>query len=154
MRRKSGFTLLELLIVVAVLGIILAISANSMLSLRKSLTLDEATQKVAQDLQACRLLAMKHSAACRLQVLASNRYELRLNRAITNPDVSGGTWQLVKSRDLGRLKLSGLSIGDSVAFDSRGYGRFHLTTPGKIVVSDDSRSRTVVPSMVGTVKVQ
>jgi hypothetical protein len=109
---------------------------------------------VAQDLQACRLLAMKNSAACRLQVLASNRYELRLNRTITDPDVAGGTWRRVRNRDLGRLKLSGLNAGDYVAFDSRGFGRFHLTTPGKITVSDDRRSRTVVPSMVGTVKVQ
>ena len=61
MSKRPGFTLLEMLIVIAILGIFLALGVSSLLNFRARLTLQQAQQVVVQELIRARSDARKLS---------------------------------------------------------------------------------------------
>lgn len=154
--RQAGFSLIEMLIVILVLGILLGIGASSMIGLRKNLALDKAAQRFSQDLQGCRFAAMSKSLSCRLRITGAHTYVVERNpdpNQASCATASGYTPR--KTRNLGTsIEMKGVQAGDCLAFNSRGFGHFALTSGGKVTFSNGKSARTVIPSLVGTVKIR
>lgn len=144
---NRGFTVLELLIVMAVAGILMAIGASTLTGLRNTLTLEEAAQQLVQDVQTTRARAMSSGNDWRLVVTDVRNYVLQ--------EDASGDWNDRIERTLpeGR-QLSNVSDGDLLAFDSRGFGDFVLTGTDQLSVTDGSDTIMIVPSMSGAVKME
>jgi len=158
--RGRGFTLIEMLIILAVLGILLGIAGNSMLSLRKNLTLDRAVQMIVQDLQTCRSKSLGESRICRVKVVGASRYEVAMhNSNESNPEALGDfcsdpDYRTPRRRSFpSGVQFQNASAGNCIAFDTRGFAYFGNTTPGIWTVANDRRSYRVIPSIVGAIKV-
>ncbi|MCL4454037.1 MAG: prepilin-type N-terminal cleavage/methylation domain-containing protein [Deinococcus sp.] len=148
MRNKLGFTLVEILISIAVLGILSGIAAMSLFGLQKQLNLESAAQTLSQDIQSSRARSLSTSNSWRLRITSTNGYVLE--------EETGNTWTVRKTVSLGGvIKLTNVSVGDSVSFDTRGFATFNLggSALGEIRVTDSSRTLRVLPSMVGAVRV-
>ncbi len=158
--RTGGFSLVEMLIVIAVLGILLAIGADRMVALRTQLKLDRAAQTLAQDLQACRNQSLAKSRVCRVAFLGNDRFEVALSNsdqgspgAIANVCTNTNFTPLRARKLPAGVRFTNVQAGDCVAFSTRGFAHFGASTPGQFVLRDGARQRRVVPSMVGSVKV-
>jgi len=158
--RGGGFSLIEVLIVLAVLGVLLAIGADRMALLRSQLKLDRAAQMLAQDLQACRNQSLAQSRICRVTFLGDQRFEIALSTGSqSDPNTLGdfcsaSGFNRLRLRELPQgVRFANVKPGDCVAFNTRGFAFFGTTTPGEFVLSDGARQRKVIPSIVGSVKV-
>ncbi|MBX8464251.1 prepilin-type N-terminal cleavage/methylation domain-containing protein [Deinococcus sp. RIT780] len=88
-RPAQGFTLIEVLIVMAVLGIVLAIAGNSLLGYLQSQQMREAAQQVAGDLERVRSGAMRYNRDATFEIISSTSYRMTVNGAsetVTLPD--------------------------------------------------------------------
>lgn len=148
---NHGFTILELLIVLAVAGILMAIGASTLMGLRGTLTVEEVAQQLVQDVQTTRARAMSSGNDWRLVVTDTQSYVLQ------EEDDSSGDWSDRIERTLpAGSRLANVSNDDLLEFDSRGFGNFVLTggTPDQLSVTDGSDTITIVPSMSGAVKME
>ncbi|GHG24280.1 hypothetical protein CBQ26_11490 [Deinococcus indicus] len=88
-RPAQGFTLIEVLIVMAVLGIVLAIAGNSLLGYLQSQQMREAARQVAGDLERVRSGAMRYNRDATFEIISSTSYRMTVNGAsetVTLPD--------------------------------------------------------------------
>ncbi len=88
-RPAQGFTLIEVLIVLAVLGIVLAIAGNSLLGYLQSQQMREAAQQVAGDLERVRSGAMRYNRDATFEIISATSYRMTVNgvaQTITLPD--------------------------------------------------------------------
>lgn len=88
-RPAQGFTLIEVLIVMAVLGIVLAIAGNSLLGYLQSQQMREAARQVAGDLERVRSGAMRYNRDATFEIISSTSYRMTVNgvaQTITLPD--------------------------------------------------------------------
>ncbi len=157
---KAGFSLIEMLIVIAVLGVLLAIAADRMAGLRAQLKLDRATQMLVQDLQVCRSRSLAQSRVCRLVFVDNRHYRLdQGKKGYSSPKGYGNfcndtRFKTVRSRSLPQgVQFTNVAANDCVAFDTRGFAHYGAATPGQFKVSDGKRQRKVIPSLVGAIKV-
>ena len=153
-----GFTMIEILIVLAVLGILTGIAVSNLLGFRQRLDLDKAVEQLTQDLQHCRALSLAKSRVCRVRFLSSERYLVELStRSASMPSRNVCNDSNFATRRDRKLKapvaISGLEANDCVAYDTRGYAHPSLSTPGQITLSNGERDMTVVPSIVGAIRV-
>ncbi|MFN4250782.1 Tfp pilus assembly protein FimT/FimU [Deinococcus sp.] len=80
-RPAQGFTLIEVLIVMAVLGIVLAIAGNSLLGYLQSQQMREAARQVAGDLERVRSGAMRYNTEATFEIISSTSYRMKVNGA-------------------------------------------------------------------------
>lgn len=80
-RPAQGFTLIEVLIVMAVLGIVLAIAGNSLLGYLQSQQMREAARQVAGDLERVRSGAMRYNRDATFEIISSTTYKMTVNGA-------------------------------------------------------------------------
>ena len=141
-----GFSLIELLIVLAVVGVILGMVASSFGNTRKRIDLEGAAHKVTQDLQTCRSLAISKSSLCRLR-FAGQRYRIELSS-------DGSTWTTRRSFTLPDRITPSWTTGEAVLFDSRGFASFPTAPdPYQITLTDGTYTLIIVPTMTGAARV-
>ncbi|GAA0511117.1 prepilin-type N-terminal cleavage/methylation domain-containing protein [Deinococcus depolymerans] len=75
----QGFTLIEILIVIAVLGIALAIAGNSLLGYLQSQQMQEGARQVAGDIERVRSGAMRYNKDATFEVISSTSYRMTVN---------------------------------------------------------------------------
>ena len=112
-----GFTLLELLATLGVLGIVAAAGALAWPDVDAALRLDAATHALAADLHDARVLAIASAARARL-VFVRGAASYRLEQAN-----DAGTFQLAATRDLPRgVTVADANSGGDLVFSARGIG--------------------------------
>lgn len=139
-KRKVGYTILELLVVLTLASIVLAIALPRTVALLDRITVRSAVADVAATLASARTLAMAARAAVSVEV-DTVRGALRVRR--------GG--EMLFTRDVGRAHNVQLrATRDSLAFGRRGlgYGAANLS----IVVSRRAVVETVFVSRLGRVR--
>lgn len=137
-QHSPGFSLVEMLVVIAVMGTLLVIAIPDIVRFSSGFKLGGAAREVATDLQYARLLAVKENRDIRVD-FSTNSYQV--------VRVSGGT--VVKSRsfstDYSNVTLTNVSI----TFYSRGNSSANTVT-----VSIPGRTKNVTVAPTGRVKVQ
>jgi type IV fimbrial biogenesis protein FimT len=137
-QRTKGFTLMELIITLAVLAVLLAIATPSLERLSSAYKLRGATREVATDLQFARLLAVKENK--NIQV-AFNPTFYQVVR------VSDGS--VAKARNLGTDYPDITLTSISITFDSRGDSSANTVT-----VTNPRGARNVTVNSTGRVKIE
>jgi type IV fimbrial biogenesis protein FimT len=74
--KQAGFTVIELLIGIAILGIIASIAAPNILSELPKFRLNGATQQILGDLMAARMKAISHNMRVKVFFTSGNQYKI------------------------------------------------------------------------------
>ncbi len=147
-QRARGFSLVEMLVVLAVMAILFALAAPNLFGLRRQLTLEQAAQNISQGIQRCRTEAMAKSVPWRFVVTGMHSWQLQADQ--------GNTWRVMKTETLpSQYTLTNVQVNDSIVFSTRGFGTFHLSGPvsGELRVTDGNRTLRIIPTMVGDTRV-
>lgn len=147
MDRKRGFTLIELLIVIAMMAVLLGLGYSSFSKMRGRLGLEESANRIAQDIQKCRSVAIAKTVYCRLTFTDAHTYQV----ATSN---NGSNWQQKYTASIGSDVVSSWSAGDTITFNSRGFAVFPAApSPYLITLTQGGETYVIVPTMVGAVRV-
>ena len=137
-KKASGLTLLELIIVLAIMGIVIAVAGLHFIRFSAAHRLHEAAREITSDLQFARLLAVKENRDIQV-VFRTDSYEI----------MRASDLHLVKSRnfnsDYPEIHLPDLSV----IFNSRGNA-----SPATITVSHFMGTKQVTVTSTGKVKYQ
>ena len=153
MRTSSGFTLLELLIVIGMIGVLSAIGFASMGGLRNSLALDEAAANLSQQIHRARAQSMSTSTVWRVRITDSDTFVLEQQTA--------STWTNRNTIDLpGSMSFSN-TAQDTISFDTRGIGTFSngsgafsLSDRDFRIKVDGNEKLIMTPSLIGTIRIR
>lgn len=145
MRRggQEGMTLPELLIVLAVTGIVAAFGVSGYAQYRESISTRRAAEAIAADVQVARSLAIQSRAPVSLVATESQqRYVVR--------DTAGNEfhWRMFGAGS--DIQLTGLDVatpGDSLTFDSRGI--LLSGNAAQITVVRRTKTQTVTLNALG-----
>jgi prepilin-type N-terminal cleavage/methylation domain-containing protein len=141
---ERGFGLLEVAIVVAMLGIALAISAPAYESLTAKLRLDDGVRQLVTDLRAAQQAAMAQTTTHRVQFFAG--------RYVVERDSGAGNFAAIKQVDLPRRIVivtppapvmfvgSGAATGQTIRLRNTVNTERHV-----LVTSGTGRVRVVIP---------
>ena len=148
-RRTAGFSLIEMVTVLVMLGILAGIAAPSMRGMTAATKLERAREQLIGDLLYARMLAIRSGQSATLcRIPNQNGYQIRRN----DTDCSSG--DLVKSYDLA-AEYPGIELeveNGFFRFDSRGFA---VERPGSdtepVAVTHGSRSAAFEVSAIGTV---
>ncbi len=96
--KKEGFTLIEIIVVVGIIGIILAASYPSILNILETRALDSAARELLTTLEAARYIAVNDKVNCRVRFFQENN-EWRYMVEVEEGEVTGTnptfTWKPV-----------------------------------------------------------
>jgi prepilin-type N-terminal cleavage/methylation domain-containing protein len=139
---ETGFTLVELLIVMSIVSLSLLIANSSYISFRESSALNRAARVVAADAALTRSYAIRNRTAVALVADETNRsYVIRDGAGNVYLD---RVFDVASEMGLDRLEVS--SPGDSIAFNSRGMLTLGSAT---IDVGRSGNSRLVTFNAIG-----
>ena len=147
----GGFTLLELLIVLAIFAILAAIGFMALMQLRRQLALESAANELSQDFGRARSRALSTGSDWRLRLTGPRSYVLE--------QADGSDWDQRRSTTYSSRiaitePIAGNPEGEVIAvFDNRGFAQFEPTALS-VTVSDGSRTLSVVPAMTGTARIR
>lgn len=136
--KDQGFTLIETLIILVIIGVLSAIAAPSFLSMFNRNKVNESLDKVRGALQEAQREAIRKSQSCTVTIDTTNK-------KITSPCLVTGTRDLCEKRDSsGNCTQSRVAIATNLSPSSIQFSfRGNTTASGKIVVysSDNSTSK-------------
>jgi prepilin-type N-terminal cleavage/methylation domain-containing protein len=155
MRNTSGFTLLELLIVIGMVGVISSIGFVSMTGLRKNLALDEAGANLSQQIQRARAQSMSTSTVWRVRITDSDTFVLEQDTSTTTTP----TWTNRNTIDLPGAMTFANTAEDTISFSTRGTssfsngsGNFSSSTSEFKIKVDGTDKLILRPSLIGTIR--
>lgn len=149
--RRAGFTLVEVIIVVAVIGILSAIAYPAMLQWLPSIRVKAATQQLYSDLQRARSLAIKNNTIVRLTFVVSPGCNGATSYTFTDSNAPASFNPITQTMTNNVcLKDSTFTNGTS-GFSPRGIpaGAIGSVTVGH---SQTTRQRTVTQTMSGSLR--
>ncbi len=136
-KKNSGLTLMELIISLAVLGILIVAASPHISQFSSGYKLRGAARELATDLQFARLLAVKENRDIQVVFTSATSYQV----AQVSP------WLVVKSRDFS-LDYPGVTLGGlAVTFNSRGN-----SASSTITVAGPSGTKNITVVSTGRVK--
>jgi prepilin-type N-terminal cleavage/methylation domain-containing protein len=102
LKKKAGFTLVELMVVIAIIGIIIALAVPNFARMQRSARIHGACQRTAQHFKQIRERAISTSSTYEIQFPDQYRYRL------IRPDAS--TQDFLLSESGGRIHLGGVGV--------------------------------------------
>ena len=158
MRKNMGFTLLEALLVICLIGIMAAYAVPNFLDWRANANLRGSIKNIAGDLQMAKIRAIKENASVVIDFYApENEYVIFVDNGEGAGGIEGdrernGTERLVKHRKLAPgVTFHDISYaGDHVRFTSRGRSSF-----GNVkLINSAGKIRQVSTSNTGKIDVE
>jgi type II secretion system protein H len=149
-RWQQGFTLLELLVVIAVVGLLVVIAATALPSLTGKLRLEETAQQLSQNIQRLRARSTTTGNPWRLLVGDATSYTVE-------ESTSAAVWTIRDTFKLPKnITLSNFVISDSLTMNTQGLLTFNLngTVAGELRITNGAQTIRIVPTLVGAVKVK
>jgi prepilin-type N-terminal cleavage/methylation domain-containing protein len=141
---RSGYSLVELLIVLMIAALVLSLAMPKMVSFTRYLTARSATSQVVGDLALTRSTAVREGRATSLRVLTASSYAVVV-------DAQGTT----AARTVKSVTVDGASrgvslgtVGTRITFDSRGMRR---DATQSLIVTRAGGADTVTVTIVGRV---
>jgi len=145
---RAGFTLVELMIIVSILGVLALITIPSYTSWMPSYQLKGAARDIYSNLQMAKLEAIKRNSDCTVTInTGANTYNVDpLNRVVSLGDYGSGV-TFTKTGD----------ITTTLTFSSHGMATFSPDPPdniGKVFITNRKNSATyrIEISRVGTIR--
>jgi prepilin-type N-terminal cleavage/methylation domain-containing protein len=146
MRTTSGFTLLELLIVIGMIGVLSAIGFVSVGGLRRSLALDEASATLSQKIQRARAQSMSTSTVWQVRITDSDTFVLEQNTSTTTTP----SWTNKSTTDLPSGMTFSNAASTTITFTTKGIDSG--SNPASIQIINGTSTLTMNISMIGTIK--
>lgn len=144
-RSNSGFTLIEMLITIIVIGVIAAIAAPNFLGLLNRNRVNQAQRQVEGALKEAQRQAMRIGKQCSIDINTTSK-------TILNPTTAGITGCLLSNRNLNNVDLA--SNTTTVTFS--GKGNITGATPPVLVVSIPNNANqqkcVVIDSLLGSLR--
>ena len=156
---QKGLTLLELLVTIAIIGIVITIGAPSMLETQKSIKLKGAVEVNYFAFQQARSEAISAGADVTLSFTAGTNWCVAISDVgdcdcnTANACTINGVEQIVKANDFTNITMENLNFGaDSIAtFD--GIRGLSLGSAGSTVLSDGTNEARLVLSNMGRARI-
>jgi len=146
MGRKTGFTLVDLLIAMTMMAALMGLGYSSLTKVRDRLGLEESAHRIAQDIQKCRSLAIAKTVYCRVLFNDAHSYQV----ATSN---NGSRWVPRYTATIDLSVNSSWSSGDKIIFNSKGFANFPIApSPFIITLTQEEDTYVVIPTMVGAVR--
>ncbi|MDZ7696966.1 MAG: GspH/FimT family pseudopilin [Deltaproteobacteria bacterium] len=149
MNKTTGFTLLELMIIIAVLGILSAIAIPNFMSLLPGMRLNGAARQIMGDLMAARMKAVKLNQRTKVFFYNNHQYKI-CNDADNNGTVDDGEGDII-NRDIQNeyhdVTFDLNNTSDPV-FSPRG-----TATNRTITLQNSEGSKNITISIAGRVKI-
>lgn len=156
---KSGFTLIEMLVSVAVLAILVGVAVPSFQSTLDKRRLNDAGEQIYSDLQFARSEAIKRNANVSVAFRGTEGnwcYGINFGAACDCNETPGscqiaGITKVVDGSDFGNVSLAGSLAGADLVFEPM---RGALQPPGgTATLTLDNRNLNVVVSVLGRVRI-
>ena len=153
MRKDSGFSLIEVMTVIAIIGVIAAIAVPLMIGSRGGANLRGAVQNLKGDIQLAKMKAVQESGAVAV-LFSDNGYRVFLDR--DNPGVRDAGERYFEIKEL----PAGVSIDlGSTDFNGKGYARFNSRglpedSGEVVVVSSGGDGRTIKLNRLGRINIE
>jgi prepilin-type N-terminal cleavage/methylation domain-containing protein len=142
MQERRGFTLIEVLMVVAIVGILLAVVVPKYGSIASTMNVRSAKQEMATLLAQGRATAIQTNQTVKV---------IRSGNVVSLIAVSGTTSTIIAQQDLGsQFGVTLSATRDSLAYDSRGMVTGNTTTL-KFIVSNATTRDSVCLMALGKV---
>ena len=138
--KQSGFTLIELIVIIAIVGVFAAIAVPNFLSYMPKYRLNGAARQVMGDLMAARMKAVKENTTVTVAWVSNRKYSISTEeKTINYRDVTIGS---VSDGSFSTDKFSNIS------FLSRG-----TSNTGSIGLTNSTDSKKVTVAITGRVKI-
>ncbi|MEW6079311.1 MAG: GspH/FimT family pseudopilin [Thermodesulfobacteriota bacterium] len=149
MRNKSGFSLMELMVVIAIIGIVSALTVPNLITWRNNAQLSRGARQIYSDLQDARKIAIKNNTVITVNFDAgSESYTI----------LRGGSVLATRNMPPG-INIEGAvftALGNVASFDSLGFGRdfFSADNSGAVTISrSGGRTVTIDVSSGGSIRI-
>jgi len=149
-KRESGFTLIEMMVVIAVLAIIASIAIPAFMTLLPGMRLNGAARQVMGDLMAARMKAVKENNNFRVHYLSAYTYQI-IDDDDNSGSANGGEWTVTKDiRDNYPDGVRFYHSTNNVIFYPRGNA-----SPATLYLetSDGSEKKAVIVNFTGRTKI-
>jgi prepilin-type N-terminal cleavage/methylation domain-containing protein len=118
-RGRAGFTLVELLVVLLLMGLVLTLAAPKFMATIRYFTARSATSQVVADLALARTTAVREGRSTSLRILSASTYQVVVD---ANGAAADRTVKSVVVEGAARGVSLG-TVGTRITFDSRGMRR-------------------------------